>query len=307
MKTQAFPLVGTGIVFLLALIVFAWRQQSAIERLKGDYATAMATANREREAHVRVIEQHEKRHRDAQSTIAQLQRELTVARAAAGLDSGPTAADIDPAYAELRRRNQRRIIQERYGDLFVRLNLPGEQLEQLKRLLLELDRPTRPDSGGASGSASHAGLQPRTQAEVHHDIYTLLGYDGYQAFDRYTRELLSVRPLVRQFAHDAADSGHPLSAEQREELARTMFDVLDTQTNPLAVQPGADVPNPSTGLSPLDDLILSRAGEVLSGEQLVLLRQFRIDERQALAIWRKSLAPAADAPTTTAALPTETP
>jgi hypothetical protein len=81
------------------------------------------------------------------------------------------------------------------------------------------------------------------------------------------------------------------------------FEAIDPQTNPAAVKPGSNVANPDTGLTPLDELVLERATEVLSRPQLELLKVFRIQEREGLSAWRNSLAPTPteDAPAATPA------
>ena len=87
-------------------------------------------------------------------------------------------------------------------------------------------------------------------------------------------------------------TGCPLTAVQRVELSKVIFEVIDPQTNADAVAPGANTPDPATGLTPLDDRVLARATEVLSRPQLELLRTFRIQEREGLSAWRDSLSPA---------------
>lgn len=289
MKTLLPPVTGTLAVFVLALALFIWRQSHVI----ADLQEALA---RRQEAEVQLRREHEQALRDREralgelrQSVAQLQRELVVVRAAAGYDSAGGELSSGAFLSEFRLRQLRRIVQERYGELFDRLGLSPATLEQLKRLLVELENATiwAPDPG-ADGAATDAASR-RTAADIHADIYDLLGYDAYMAFDRYGRELTLARPLVRRFAIDAADAGHPLSAAQQSALSRIVFEVTDSQTNADAVKPGAHVPDAATGLTPIDQQLLARAADVLSSNQLDLFRSFRIRERENLAAWRRAV------------------
>lgn len=310
MRTLLPPIAGTMVVFLIALIAFVWRQNHAIEGLHAQIRSEQAAAQLQHEELQRLRQEHARVREDDAQAMAQLQRELAVARAAAGLELERNGSGNDPEMAEFRQREQRRIVQERYGDLFQRLNLPQATLEEFKRLLVELESSGRktpapggttaaadgPETSGADAAGSAS--TPRTARAIHHEIYTLLGYDNYAAFERFGRELTAVRPLVRRFASDAADQGFPLSAVQRSALSRVIFEATDPQVNPDVVQPGANQPDAATGLSAIDQLVLARATDVLSAAQLELLRAFRIGEREGLAVWRRSInaAPAAPAP-----------
>lgn len=291
MKSLLPPVTGTLAVFVIVLAVFLWRQNRVIGGLHDGLAATRAGVERQHEEHQQEIRGHERALQDANDTIAQLRRELAVARAAAGLENERELPAADPAAAEHRHRQQRRMIQERYGDLFNRLNLSPVALEELKRLLLELESPPSTRDVGVAG-ATDAGesTSRRTFAETHDQIYNLLGYEGYTAFERYTRELTSSRPMVRRFAADAADAGYPLSAVQRTALSQAIFEVTDPQISVDAITAGANNPDPATGLTPLDQKILTRAADILSSPQVELLRAFRVRERAGLAAWRDSLA-----------------
>ncbi len=289
MKTFLPPLTGTLAVFVLVLAIFVWRQGRAIGDLHMALASEDATAAHQREAQQRELQQQKRALHDAKDSISQLQRELAVARAAAGLDTERDRLPADPAMAAYWQRHVRRIVQERYGELFGRLNLSPIALEELKRLLVELTTMDSSKAPAADATKDGEAAPRRTPHEIHDDIYHLLGYEGYTTFDRYGRELTSARPMVRRFANDAADAGQPLSAVQRSALARAIFEVTDPQMNSDAVKPGAKTPDPATGLTPLDQQILSRAPDVLSSAQLDILRTFLVHEREGFDAWRNSL------------------
>ena len=166
MKNLLPPLVGAMAVLLLALAAFLIRQNGAIDEFQRQVSAERAAFDQRAAELKLVIQERERELRDTRDKVAQLQRELSVARAAAGLETDRERSLTDPAALEFRRRQQRRMVQERYGDLFDRLALAPEALEEFKRLLIELEDPPLPAVSAAENKAAGnaaAGEPSRTE------------------------------------------------------------------------------------------------------------------------------------------------
>lgn len=290
-------------IFLLGLGLVVRRQNQVIDDLRMHIVEVQAAAGKQMEEQLELARAHERTLRVAHEKVAQLNRELEVARAAAGLESARDRASENPDLVAFQQRQLRRVMQERYGDLFERLNLPPEKLERFKQLLVE-QASTRSSLRPAASEAANADSPPpdgasapapRTPADIETEMRALLGDAEFEIYQDFGRELTRVRPEVSRFASDAADAGHPLTTVQRTAISRLIFEATDPRLNPEAEAAGAGDPDPSTGLAPVDELILTRATEVLSPAQLEVLRNFRIHEREGLAAWRRAIEAAPEA------------
>jgi hypothetical protein len=305
MRSYLPPVAATLAALVLVLAAFLWRQEKRIQEMRERVADAQAAIEAERETATQTARRHAEELRESAEKLAQLKRELEVARAGAGTFHEDDHASDDPEFTAFRLRQQRRLVQERYGDLFIRLKLSDEGLNQLKRLLIELLAQRSSDWSAANrtadaspreGAAAGA-TEVRSAAAVEKSIAELLGPANYAEYQDFGLELTWVRPGVNRFANDAADAGQPLSAVQRTALSRMIFEATDPRYNPAMAGAAARTPDPVTNLSQLDQDVLSRASDILSPAQMELFKRFRIQEREGLTVWRKSLsaqAPAAE-------------
>ena len=91
--------------------------------------------------------------------------------------------------------------------------------------------------------------------------------------------------VMSTYAPDFADAGVPLNAQQAAGLTQAMADAnyggKDTSSRPA----NYNIPDPTTGLSPHDDRIIAAASQVLTPDQVQVLKNDQIaNEAQAMAL-----------------------
>jgi hypothetical protein len=219
------------------------------------------------------------------------------AAATGASDSGPIVIHIGdilrdhPEYTALYAKQLRRDINRMYGSTLNRLNLPPDQLTHLKDLLVERQM----DSIDAQGAAEAAGLkqgtpdfraamQQATQG-VEQQLTAILGSNADNTLAQLQVQNTMQNQVMSSYAPDFADAGVPLNAEQAAGLTQAMADAnyggKDTSTRPA----NYNIPDPATGLSPHDDRIIAAASQVLTPEQLQVLKSDQIaNEAQSTAM-----------------------
>ncbi len=123
-------------------------------------------------------------------------------------------------------RNIKRLVN---ADLQARLNLDPDQAAQLRDLLKRKQLPAMEmlmasmsgelDQERATAMGARAN-QERNAADM--GIRNLLGKEGYEYFDWHERSDPE-RERVRSFRSEFADAGEPLTKDQEEQLALTMY------------------------------------------------------------------------------------
>lgn len=223
----------------------------------------------------------------------------TSAAAAAGARSagdanrgGPVVLHIGdilkdhPEYSGLYEKQIRRNVNRQYGDGLSRLNLSPAQLAQLKDLLVQKQLATI----DAQGAAEDAGLQrgtPEYQAaikqagqDVESQIENILGPNAEnQLLQMQVRSAFQTQ-VTFNYAPDFADAGAPLTPDQANGLAQAMADAnyagKDTSSRPA----NYNQPDPSTGLTPHEERVISNATSVLSPAQLDVLKADQLQDQQ---------------------------
>jgi len=285
-----------AIVFFLgclALAVFALRQRAEIIR-----ADAASTA-----AHTRIDDlEHQvvtlkTAHDLSDKQIAQLTAASAAHAAQAGENNGGTRvvhiSDIlkeHPEYTALYMKQFRRSADRMYGSGLNNLNLPPDQLSQLKNLLAERQM-TNTD---AEQAAQAAGLVPGTPAwqaamsqasqDVQHQISSILGPNTDSILAQLQARSGIQSQVQYNYAPDFEDAGMPLTPEQTNGLIQAMADAnyagKDTSTRP----PDYNVADPTSGLSPHDERIINNATPVLSAAQIRLLTTDQAENEKIAAV-----------------------
>jgi len=190
----------------------------------------------------------------------------------------------DPAYVALQKRQMRRIILRQYGDALASLNLPPDQLSQLKDLL----------AGRifSSGDPRLAGMEPGTPAynqelraasqAISQQIDALIGPDGQRKLQAAQMLTTSQNQVANNYAPDFADAGVPLTPDQSTSLAQ----LLNPMNNPGGGR-AMNQADPETFLSPRDEQLLDQAAQILSPPQIAILKADRAEQNQRQALMRQ--------------------
>lgn len=237
--------------------------------------------------------------KQATNALAKAAGDASTSAAAAGARSaadanrgGPVVLHIGdilkdhPEYSGLYEKQIRRNVNRQYGDGLSRLNLSPAQLAQLKDLLVQKQLATI----DAQGAAEDAGLQrgtPEYQAaikqagqDVESQIENILGPNAEnQLLQMQVRSAFQTQ-VTFNYAPDFADAGAPLTPDQANGLAQAMADAnyagKDTSSRPA----NYNQPDPSTGLTPHEERVISNATSVLSPAQLEVLKADQLQDQQ---------------------------
>jgi hypothetical protein len=195
------------------------------------------------------------------------------------------AISQSPEALRLRMLGSRNNLDQRFGALFRKLNLPPAELEKLKDLLVEREMV----SSDVYQAARSLGLNPResreqlqqqvasSQAAIDAEIAAALGNGVVQELQEY-QQTAPQRGLASQLERRLSYSSTPLSFDQSEALigllanqsgARTTFAGAAADQEALEMGPGF------RNLRYLDDATLGQAATFLSASQVAALRQMR--------------------------------
>jgi len=186
----------------------------------------------------------------------------------------------DPRYAAIWRKQQLRIIQQRYGYAFAAMKLPPDDLARLKNLLLTRVQ-ARLDAADAGQAAGLTGAELSTagkQAEnaVTGEISALVGDAGYAQL-MASQKASQFEPLIaNSVAVDLEGAGVPLMPEQASALAQSF---ADHDTNNGAGAAG-QLPDPLTGLTPFYQSLLDRISPNLTAAQIPVVKDYFIELEQ---------------------------
>ena len=197
------------------------------------------------------------------------------------------AADADPLWGPFHRKLERRRILARYTILFAALKIAPAAAGPLEDLLVERAiisrRPARRQNGPGAAAES-AGVPAETPASIDAKIVALVGKDVARQVREWNSAIYFYGNApdgpVGQDAVSLLDAGYTPSTDQLVRLALIRHEVLTLRNDSRGGGGGVD---PNTGLSPLDERLLAREAEVLSPEEVSVLRQWAIEEHKARA------------------------
>ena len=215
------------------------------------------------------------------------------ANSKAGSANTLSMEDLIKEHPELRAvydRMMRQSIIELYGSALTSLGLPADKLTQLEGLLADL----RFSQNDAREAALAAGLQPGTPGFVEamrqaqdgdrQQILALIGSQGWAQLQKAQFTNGYQNQINSTYAPALQASGVPLNSDQSQALVQAMYDILLPTVNAAARDPSYRVADPQTGLSPSDRDLIGRASQVLSAEQVAVMKQKISDDNRLHAV-----------------------
>ncbi len=192
-----------------------------------------------------------------------------------------------PEVQKLMAVQQRGALDAHYADLFKRLNLPPDQLEKFKNLLVEKQTAL----ADVLAAARAQGIDPRsdpqefrkmvaaTQAEIDASIRSTLGDPAYAQYQQY-QQTQPQRNTVTQLTQALSYTSAPLTSAQAEQLVQVL--ASNSPASKAAANPrgalfssfgaGLGAPGPS---APITDAAVAQAQSVLSAPQVQALQQLQ--------------------------------
>ncbi len=197
----------------------------------------------------------------------------------------------DPAFASAMITQQKGALDQRYADLFRRLNLTPAQVDEFKALLVE--RQTA--AADVMAAAREQGLDGReardelrklvqeTQAQTDERIRSLLGEAAYTEYKTY-EQTQPQRALVSQLSNKLSYTSTPLQSSQMDQLVRIL---AETGSRTPRVGEGAEfagrgdfvVGAMQGGQVRITDEVIARAQSVLNQSQLEGLKQIQAEQK----------------------------
>jgi hypothetical protein len=163
----------------------------------------------------------------------------------------------------------------------------------LKNLLTEremgnIDAQRAAETAGlVQGSPAWQAALTQSSQDVEGQLQALLGSNADAQLDQLRARIGIQNNVQNNYAPDFSDAGNPLTPEQASGLINAMADAnysgKDTSSRPA----NYNIPDPTTGLSPHDDRIISNATQVLSPAQLQLLTTDQMQNWQMSAIMKQ--------------------
>ncbi len=282
-------------VFFIAYLVLGYfylkqRAEMALVRAEASEATAREQQSR------RQVTEFQQKLAAANDAAKKAEEELSAQdRAATTRTAAPATANVaraarmldlqrDPAYQALEKKQLRRFMLRQYGDALASLNLPPDQLAQLKDLMA-----SRVFSGGdprlaglEQGSPAYMQAMRAASQAVNQQIDALIGPEGQRKLQDAQMLTTAQNQVNTNYAPDFAEGGVPLTPEQTTGLAQLL-----NPRNLVGRGPAANQPDPETWLTPRDQKLLEQAAQVLSPAQLEILKGDRAEQNQRQALMRQ--------------------
>jgi hypothetical protein len=142
-------------------------------------------------------------------------------------------------------------------------------------------------AGLVQGSPAWQAALTQASQDVEGQLQALLGSNADAQLDQLRARIGIQNNVQNNYTPDFSDAGVPLTPDQASGLINAMADAnysgKDTSTRPA----NYNIPDPTTGLSPHDDRIISNATQVLTPAQLQLLTTDQMQNWQMQAIMRQ--------------------
>jgi hypothetical protein len=290
--------LSTGTVMLSVLLALLltgiWYESHAIMRLGKLQPTGQASHRDRMTFLARRLKEVEA---DRSTADAKL-RETSLAKQSGGQQK-VVMVDLDryPELGALIARQQRLQIIAQYGKVLNSLGLPADKLAKVKELLtdraasIQVAEQAAIRLGFAEGSLRYREIVSQAAATPESEMRTVLGQEDYDRFGNAARADMAKQLIIRNEGGDMQDAGVPLTSEQTLALAKIEADyqmLYDESPGDSRIRAMlAESPDPQTGLGPADKALIDRASQILSPEQLQILRQSRLDHAK-LASLRSS-------------------
>ena len=203
------------------------------------------------------------------------------------------ALDSDPVWAPFFGKLERRRIISRYNILLTALKIPQDKLVPLEDLLVEraiIRRRTAHqirNAGGKSSSPESIAAVGQATDDVDARIEKLVGGDVAQSLKEWNSAvyLFGNAPdgMVAQDAVTLNDAGFELSSDQLVKLALIRHEVyvLNPEAASATLASSSDKVDTKVGLTGLEEKLLKREAEVLSAEEIAVLRNWAIEAHHA--------------------------
>jgi hypothetical protein len=198
--------------------------------------------------------------------------------------------DSDPVWGPFYRKLERRRIISRYNILLAALKVPHDKLAPLEDLLVERAISSRRvahqirNAGGKSSSPESIAAVSQATDDVDARIKMLVGADIAQSLKEWNSAvyLFGNAPdgTVAQDAVTLNDAGFELSSDQLVKLALIRHEVYVLNPGGASATSGDKVDS-KAGLTGLEERLLKREAEVLSHEEIAVLRNWAIEAHQA--------------------------
>jgi hypothetical protein len=207
------------------------------------------------------------------------------------VDRFNAAVEADPVWGPFFQKLEWRRVMSRYSILLSALKIPPDKLATLQKLLVDRAIETRRISRRQRVAANRPATPDFTgddhaTGDIDAKIETLIGSSAAQAIKEWNSAVYSygIAPdgPVAQDAVTLNDAGFTVTNDQLVRLALIRYEV-HTQ-NP-EMQPGLGGPplDPKTGLTSQDEKLLAREAEVLSPDEITVLRNWSAAEHKARA------------------------
>lgn len=189
----------------------------------------------------------------------------------------------DPDIAPLFLAQRKAQLDQRYAALFRQLNLPPEQIDQLKTLLAEkqLARTeafalARAEGIGRGGRDEVRAMIQQSDQEIDARIREFLGESGFRALQTYD-QTFNIRTRVDQFAQRLSYTPTPLAPQQTENLIRVAAS-LEAPRVPNRSATAAEAAAYFEAKAAYDAQLLQQARHFLSPQQVRALAAYQEEQ-----------------------------
>ncbi len=225
---------------------------------------------------------------------------LDGARGGAGRGNPMTALLNNPDFTRAMALQQKAALDGRYAGLFRRLKLAGPELDRLKDLLVErqsvaMDVMTAAREQGLDGRNGREQLQllmQETEAGVNTDIQSLLGAEGFSAFQKY-EQTQPQRNVVDQLETRLSYGSVPLTSVQADQMVQILAATSPANAGrgtagtlsfvAAAGRGGAGIAQVANlavgGTAAVTDAAITQAQGVLAPAQVEALRQIQVEQQ----------------------------
>lgn len=195
----------------------------------------------------------------------------------------------DPEFAKAWSTQQKAQLDNRYADLFRKLNLSPAELEKFKSLLVEkqtamMDVMAAARAEGINGREGRDQLRQlvqETQSELDASIKAMLGDSGYAQYKSY-EQTMPQRNTVNQLEQRLSYGGTPLQDAQADQLVQILAETSPRRSSPMTAAVGALGPQANMffgGGNTITNDAINRAQGVLTTDQVAALQQLQSEQQ----------------------------